>query len=192
MTEVRRFPCRPESVTAARRFVRDRLRDESADIVEAAELMTSELASNCIRHAHTEFELSIGLREGIRVEVRDMGDGRPVMRSPSPAEPSGRGLRIVEAMASTWGVSPSPSGKVVWFTLASPAPAAREERGAAVANDAGAARGSSSPGIDRASADASRNAGACRRVGAWWRMGARLSRNLVAWPPLRRARPRPA
>ena len=124
MTDVRRFPCRPESVTAARRFVRDALRDSSTEIVEAAELMTSELASNCIRHAHTEFELRIRSRDEVRVEVRDTGDGRPEMQSPAPEDPSGRGLRIVEAMASSWGVAPFSSGKVVWFTLAQPRRAA--------------------------------------------------------------------
>ena len=124
MTDVRRFPCRPESVTAARRFVRDALRDSSTEIVEAAELMTSELASNCIRHAHTEFELSVRSRKEIRIEVRDTGDGRPELRSPRPEEPSGRGLRIVEALSSSWGVAPSSGGKVVWFTIAQPRGAA--------------------------------------------------------------------
>jgi anti-sigma regulatory factor (Ser/Thr protein kinase) len=147
MTGVRRFPCRPESVPAARRFVRHVLRASSREVVEAAELMTSELASNCIRHAHTEFELSVQFREEIRVEVRDTGTGRPELRSPTPQEPSGRGLRIVEALSSTWGVAPSSSGKVVWFTLEQQSQASHEGRESAVAGEQGTASRSSSPAL---------------------------------------------
>jgi len=118
MTDTRTFRCQPGSVTAARGFVRDLLRDYSRETVDAAELMTSELATNCVKHANTDFELIIDLRDEIRVEVRDTGRGRPLPRSPTPQEPSGRGLRIVEAMSSSWGIVPSSSGKSVWFTLA--------------------------------------------------------------------------
>jgi anti-sigma regulatory factor (Ser/Thr protein kinase) len=144
MTGTRRFPCRPESVTAARRFVRDILREHPLDIVEAAELLTSELASNCVRHAHTAFELAVDSREEIRIEVRDTGEGRPELRSPSPRDPSGRGLRIVEAMASAWGISPSAGGKVVWFTLAEQSHAPADGRESEARSDPGATR--SSPG----------------------------------------------
>ena len=119
MTRVRTFRCQPESVPAARRLVRDVLHDQSSDLLEAAELMVSELATNCVQHAQTPFELVI-LDEDrqIRVEVRDTGGGRPVVRSPTPAERTGRGLRIVEAMSDAWGIDPSSRGKTVWFTLA--------------------------------------------------------------------------
>jgi anti-sigma regulatory factor (Ser/Thr protein kinase) len=113
----RRFRCRPESVSAARRFVREELRDQPSETVDAAELMASELASNCVRHAHTDFELVISSRGPIRVEVRDTGDGRPKLQSPTPQEPTGRGLLIVEAMSDSWGIVPSAAGKTVWFTL---------------------------------------------------------------------------
>jgi anti-sigma regulatory factor (Ser/Thr protein kinase) len=113
----RRFRCQPESVAAVRRFVRDVLSDQPREIVDAAELMACELATNCVRHAHTDFELTIYAQGEIRVEVRDTNDGQPVPRSPAPVEPSGRGLLIVEAMSDTWGVTPSPTGKTVWFVL---------------------------------------------------------------------------
>ena len=86
--------------------------------MEAAELMTSELATNCVRHAHSDFELAIHLsRRAIRVEVSDHGEGQPVVRSPTPREQSGRGLRIVQELAEDWGITPSPNGKLVWFAL---------------------------------------------------------------------------
>jgi anti-sigma regulatory factor (Ser/Thr protein kinase) len=117
VTDSRRFRCDPASVPAARSFVRDVLREQSREIVDAAELMACELATNCVRHARTDFELAIQSHSQIRVEVRDTGRGRPMLRSPAPLEPSGRGLRIVESMSSTWGVFPSSGGKTVWFTL---------------------------------------------------------------------------
>lgn len=103
---------------AARRFVRDVLREQSRELLDAVELMASELATNCIHHAQTCFELKIDdAQSQIRVEVRDSGQGQPVPRSPAPTDRTGRGLRIVEAMAEAWGVEPSSSGKTVWFTV---------------------------------------------------------------------------
>jgi len=104
-------------VQAARHFVREVLRDEPSDVVGAAELMTSELATNCVLHAHTDFELTIERGAEIRVSVHDMSEGHPTPRSPTPAERTGRGLRIVEAMSHDWGSIPAQSGKTVWFTL---------------------------------------------------------------------------
>lgn len=117
-TTARRFDCRPTAVSAARALVRTTLDGHDTELIEAAELMTSELASNCVRHAETGFEVRITTREEVRIEVRDSGSGSPRVLSPTPSEPSGRGLLIVEAMARRWGVSCEPPGKVVWFTLA--------------------------------------------------------------------------
>ena len=88
--------------------------------------MVSELATNCIRHTGTEFELSIA-RSGreIRVEVSDRARGVPTKRSPGLEEPTGRGLQIVELLSEDWGVELAPGGgKTVWFTVAAPQPTA--------------------------------------------------------------------
>jgi hypothetical protein len=43
------------------------------------------------------------------------------MRSPSPEDVSGRGLRIVDLLAARWGVRyDADAGKTVWFTLTAP------------------------------------------------------------------------
>lgn len=117
MTAARSFECRPEAVTAARHFVRGVLAGETPDLIDAAELMASELTSNCVRHAGTGFDVSVSVGEQIRVDVRDSGGGRPRPLSPGPTEPSGRGLMIVQAMSDSWGVEPRGDGKNVWFTL---------------------------------------------------------------------------
>jgi anti-sigma regulatory factor (Ser/Thr protein kinase) len=118
----RRFPCRAASVTAARLFVRDALSEQPSDTAESAELLTSELATNCVQHAGTAFELEVRADDEIRIEVRDRGDGTPRVRSPALRDPSGRGLQIVAALAADWGVVPGDRGKTVWFTLPARAP----------------------------------------------------------------------
>src|ERR1700682_523894 len=135
MTSARRFRGRPESVTAARRFVREVLHGKAAEIVDAAELMASELATNCVRHAQTDFELAIYSHGSLRVEVRDTNQGQPELRFPTPEAPSGRGLRIVEAMSDDWGVIPSAHGKTVWFTITRQPRAADERPEGAVSGD---------------------------------------------------------
>jgi anti-sigma regulatory factor (Ser/Thr protein kinase) len=114
-------------VPAARRFVRDALSDQSREILDAVELMASELATNSVQHAQSCFELVINdTKRQIRIEVRDNGQGQPLPRSPTPKERTGRGLRIVEAMSDSWGIDPSAGGKTVWFTV--PQRAARTTR----------------------------------------------------------------
>ena len=119
MRRMRTFPAIPQSVHAARRFATDSLSGSPASMVEAVELMVSELATNCLRHERTSFHITIlsSTRE-IRVEVTDSGSGTPTIRSPGPDEPSGRGLQIVDMLSDSWGVEPEhPSGKTVWFTM---------------------------------------------------------------------------
>jgi anti-sigma regulatory factor (Ser/Thr protein kinase) len=119
MRRMRTFPAIPQSVHAARRFAIDSLTGSPASMLEAVELMVSELATNCIRHERTSFHVTIlGSTLEVRVEVTDSGSGTPAMRSPGPDEPSGRGLQIVDMLSDSWGVEPEdPSGKTVWFTM---------------------------------------------------------------------------
>lgn len=129
MTHTRTFPHEPESVPAARRFATSVLRGASPDTLEAVELMVSELATNCIRHTDSGFEITI-IRKGphIRVEATDRAGGTPRMRTPRPTDPTGRGLKIVDVLSDRWGVERgSTPGKTVWFTVAeaAPFPAAR-------------------------------------------------------------------
>ena len=119
MTSSRRFRREAESVRAARLVVRDVLCEQPVETVEAAELMTSELTTNAIRHAHSDFELAIHCSQrDIRIEVTDSGRDQPTLRSPTPHERSGRGLLIVQELSDAWGTIPSTNGKTVWFTLA--------------------------------------------------------------------------
>ena len=119
--DTRRFPNTPGSVTHARRFVQEHLDGAPPDVADAVAVMTSELATNSVRHAESEFEVGIDRTpDAIRIEVTDAGPGSPVVRSPDPAGPSGRGLYIVEQLADEWGVrrADGTGEKTVWFTVA--------------------------------------------------------------------------
>jgi anti-sigma regulatory factor (Ser/Thr protein kinase) len=109
-----------QSVTSARRFVADALAQVPKPLLEAVELMVSELASNCVTHAEAEFEVCIVQAPGVlRVEVTDTGGGVPVLQHPDVNELRGRGLVIVKELADEWGVvrRAGEAGKMVWFAM---------------------------------------------------------------------------
>jgi serine/threonine-protein kinase RsbW len=125
----RTFPHETQSVPAARRFATSMLSGASQETLEAVELMVSELATNCIRHTDSGFDLTI-IRNGqdIRVEATDHAGGTPTMRSPEPTDPSGRGLKIIDMLSARWGVRAQPAkGKTVWFIISDVAPAVAGE-----------------------------------------------------------------
>jgi anti-sigma regulatory factor (Ser/Thr protein kinase) len=99
--------------------VREALVGADPDRVEVAELLTTELVSNAIVHGVEWIDLLVDLQaDCLRVEVRDSEptvDIQPL--HVGPASPRGRGLAIVEGLASSWGVRRDGSGKAVWFTL---------------------------------------------------------------------------
>ncbi len=120
MISARRFPRVPESVPTARRFIRETLRGQPVELVDTVELMVSELAANCVLHARTDFEVAVSLQDRLRIEVRDDSGAHPELQSPAPEDRSGRGLRIVQALADSWGIAWAPSGKTVWAVLELP------------------------------------------------------------------------
>jgi anti-sigma regulatory factor (Ser/Thr protein kinase) len=118
-SDARSFPNSPASVTGARQFVLGTIRGVARDVAESVAVMVSELATNSLRHAGTGFQVRVDRSsDEVRVEVIDRGGGMPAVSSPAPTDASGRGLRIVQSFADTWGVRSSPPGKAVWFTLA--------------------------------------------------------------------------
>jgi anti-sigma regulatory factor (Ser/Thr protein kinase) len=121
----RTFACATTSVAEARSFavavVSGLGQVPSVDVLE---LLVSELAANCVRHAQTGFRVEVGpVPDGIRVEVTDQGGGSPQMRDPPPTVASGRGLRIIDALAEEWGIDEGGPGTTrVWFRLPVGAP----------------------------------------------------------------------
>jgi serine/threonine-protein kinase RsbW len=110
----------PEAPAAARRYVREALTGLPRDVVDTVSLMVSELATNCVRHANTDFTLTIERTvRHVRVDIADSGTGRVATRVPEPTEVSGRGLCIVDRLSDTWGVTEylDGEGKSVWFMV---------------------------------------------------------------------------
>lgn len=115
-----RLPAHPTSSRAARRFVAEALaRWGCADAADDATLLVSELVTNAIIHARTPVDLIVRRTKGaVRIEVLDDGEGIPEPRVTPPDAPAGRGLGLVQAVASRWGVEERPPGKSVWFEVA--------------------------------------------------------------------------
>lgn len=86
---------------------------------ETALLCTDELVTNAIVHVCSDIEVVVLLLDaGIRVEVHDRSSRPPLRRVAASDAEEGRGLELVEALSSRWGVDPAHRGKSVWFELA--------------------------------------------------------------------------
>jgi anti-sigma regulatory factor (Ser/Thr protein kinase) len=118
------FPLPPslDAPALARRYVVEHAANLPENVVEDAVLLVSELVTNAVRHGHPNIFLRLRIDPPrIGVAVEDRGEALPVVPpvEPDPTVPSGRGLLIVDAMATAWGVDPAElsPGKIVWFEL---------------------------------------------------------------------------
>ena len=119
----RRFPGRPEHIRAARQFVAAALAAWPA-AQEAALLLVSEVVTNAILHSASgddggSLEVRYALDDHeVYVEVVDAGGVAHRRRHAQYLEGvSGRGLTLVKALASGWGMHNHQAGHVVWFRL---------------------------------------------------------------------------
>lgn len=113
------LPATARSVTEARRFVVDALSNWRLDaLVETSALLTSEVVTNAVLHARTPVELVVRrLRRGIAVEVSDGSRTQPRPQRATPDATNGRGMALLEQLASTWDVTVHRAGKTVRFTV---------------------------------------------------------------------------
>ena len=106
-------------MAAARRFVEDVL--SAVGLEEpgwTATQLVSELATNAVIHARTEFVVEVAqTADKVRVEVRDSSPVVPAQRRYGEESTTGRGLRLVATMAGEWGVETHGNGKTVWFEI---------------------------------------------------------------------------
>ena len=87
-------------------------------------LLTSEVVTNAVLHAGPhrptdEVVLCVVLTDDrVRVEVTDQHPGTPRINTSAGSDGlSGRGILLLDILASAWGVVPSGRGKVVWFEV---------------------------------------------------------------------------
>lgn len=112
----------PASLSAreARRFVRAMCEEAGhAEWADAAELAVSEVVTNVVLHAHTEFRLTVRTAaDHVRVEVLDHNPALPRQRGYDDEATTGRGMALVDAVTDAHGVTPlGGDGKVVWFCV---------------------------------------------------------------------------
>ncbi|MGW7816809.1 SpoIIE family protein phosphatase [Streptomyces puniciscabiei] len=113
----------PDRIAEARRHVRELLHDwNSAEQVDSAVLLVSEMVTNVLVHTDTDALLLAEVTgepgaRGLRVQVTDAGDDLPHKRRPGELASSGRGLMLIELLADAWGVDPRGEGKSIWFEL---------------------------------------------------------------------------
>lgn len=115
-----------QSVRAARRFVHDLL-DEVGIDPETATLLTSELASNVVQHACTDFDLvvtiddttvHIEIHDGIAISeaFRDLITNPPTEVNVTSA--NGRGILLLGSSQVRFGLTDKGhGGKAVWFDI---------------------------------------------------------------------------
>jgi hypothetical protein len=118
--EARAFKYGPDAPNAARRFVAKSLTEWCIpNIVDDAACVVSELATNAVMHAASDFVVAVSARNGIvRISVRDSSVVRPIEGvSPSMAT-DGRGVAMIAALSTAWGAEITDAGKVVWAELA--------------------------------------------------------------------------
>lgn len=116
------LPAAPASAAEARHWLSALVAGYMpADQADAAVLCVSELVANVAQHAHSDgMQLSVaGPADDFYIEVSDndpfMG---PRSQTASFDDESGRGLGIIDALASDWGVRKVPDdGKAIWVRL---------------------------------------------------------------------------
>ena len=114
------LPGEPLGVPMARSFVSELLGQWDLDgLVPASELLVSELVANAVQHVPGRCAVELTCHADVlRIAVSDSGPGMPDLRVMSPSSERGRGLHIVSAFSTAWGVDQLQDGrKLVWAEL---------------------------------------------------------------------------
>jgi two-component sensor histidine kinase len=111
-----RLPPDPTAARRARRALAEAHVPE--DLEHTVDLLATELIANSVRHARLEPDQGIlfaarFVGDHIRVEIRDPGPGFDVEQAVAG---KGFGLRMVDKLASRWGVDTG-EGTRVWFEV---------------------------------------------------------------------------
>ena len=110
----------PAAAGEARSQVRAAIRDWEAPVdPDVAVLLASELVTNAIMH-ETGANITLGIRcfrGRLRVDVYDTSRSFPVVTAAEGDAETGRGLMLVDTLATEWGFYRTPAGKAVYFML---------------------------------------------------------------------------
>ncbi|MFI1162083.1 ATP-binding protein [Streptomyces sp. NPDC020801] len=126
-----RLSSTPRGARLARRITAQQLDTwgfpHASDLNDTAQHVVAELAANAVTHGRVpgrDFELRLVMFQPdatLRIEVSDArGDRHP--RPVPPGDDGGRGLLVLAALCTAWGVTDRPVGKTVWAELPFSAP----------------------------------------------------------------------
>ncbi|MFE0698802.1 SpoIIE family protein phosphatase [Streptomyces sp. NPDC058872] len=112
----------PQGLSDARVAVGQALRDWGmSEFADDAELLTGEMLVNVLLHTEGGAVLTLEVLpepvRRVRLSVQDRSSAWPRRRTPGEAATSGRGLLLLDALASRWGVEPRGEGKAVWCEI---------------------------------------------------------------------------
>ncbi|GEC09552.1 hypothetical protein SSP24_72070 [Streptomyces spinoverrucosus] len=121
----------PQGLSQLRHSLEDILRTAGAAVgaIDAALLVTSELAGNALEHGTGPCQVQVLCdtdQSELLVEVADASTQRPVIGDTAPRGDDvplaerGRGLLLVDHLARDWGVHCTDAGKTVWARLPLP------------------------------------------------------------------------
>jgi anti-sigma regulatory factor (Ser/Thr protein kinase) len=119
------------ATTDAPRMARRLMAVHTASFPEAvrhdAEIVISELVTNALTHGQPAITVELTTSTtGVHVAVHDTSPTLPELPAhvPDPAHATGRGLLIIDALSSGWGITATEDapGKTVWCELSAPAP----------------------------------------------------------------------
>lgn len=114
------LPGHDRAAGIARQSIRNTLSAwQLAHLEEAATVVVTELIANALQHARADPPgLRMAAGDGrLRIEVYDSDPHPPQLRDPGSLDEAGRGLFLVDALASRWGFHKYGPGKAVWAEL---------------------------------------------------------------------------
>ena len=118
------MPPDPTAPAYVRQWLRDMLRGSGlpSDVLHDALVIVDELVTTSVVHAATPIVVTLEYSpDACRCSVRDRCTSGPLPRLIERADGTGRGLRLVNAIATAWGVDRSESGTMVWAEIGAPA-----------------------------------------------------------------------
>lgn len=110
--------CTTPSVARARRWASAELPAmyrQAGEVTPDIQVVVSELVTNAVRAKCRHLTLALeGHHRYVRVAATDDAPGTPVKQTPAPDQTHGRGLSVVDALSSRWGVDRAGGDKTVW------------------------------------------------------------------------------
>jgi anti-sigma regulatory factor (Ser/Thr protein kinase) len=121
-------PATADAPRIARRLIAVHTEAFPESMRDDAEVLISELVTNAVLHGRPAITVELTTSAtAVRVAVHDTSPTLPELsvHIPSRGQETGRGLLIVDALCSDWGITASEDtpGKTVWCELSAPVPA---------------------------------------------------------------------